>query len=168
MLLSRNSPEKQLQSIFDCTKGIVFMGTPHRGSWMAECASAVRPVVGLAKSTNRWLLDILKADNQLLESVQVEFWNMIRLLREEGRSICITCVYEELPLPGFRKAIVPKKSATQEGYHSFSIHADHREMVRFSSEEDAGFKRLLGNLKDWLKDIDVDKSGKELTVDSAC
>ncbi|KND92705.1 Protein SERAC1 [Tolypocladium ophioglossoides CBS 100239] len=35
MLLSRNNPEPHLRDIFNCTKCIAFMGTPHTGSWMA-------------------------------------------------------------------------------------------------------------------------------------
>lgn len=38
ILLSRNNPEDYLQSIFNCTKGVIFIGTPHRGSWMADYA----------------------------------------------------------------------------------------------------------------------------------
>ncbi|KAH6950296.1 hypothetical protein BKA56DRAFT_682634 [Ilyonectria sp. MPI-CAGE-AT-0026] len=36
ILLSRNHPETHLRSIFGCTKGIIFMGTPHKGAWMAD------------------------------------------------------------------------------------------------------------------------------------
>ncbi|KAK3353670.1 hypothetical protein B0T25DRAFT_219397 [Lasiosphaeria hispida] len=32
ILLSRNNPEYHLRDMFDCFKGIVFMGTPHRGA----------------------------------------------------------------------------------------------------------------------------------------
>jgi protein SERAC1 len=35
ILLSRNNPEAHLRAIFDCTKGIIFMGTPHKGSCTA-------------------------------------------------------------------------------------------------------------------------------------
>ncbi|EWZ86333.1 hypothetical protein FOWG_09910 [Fusarium oxysporum f. sp. lycopersici MN25] len=36
VLLSRNNPKPYLWGIFDCTKGIIFLGMPHRGSWMAD------------------------------------------------------------------------------------------------------------------------------------
>ncbi|KAF5228483.1 hypothetical protein FAUST_11030 [Fusarium austroamericanum] len=32
ILLSRNNPKPHLRGIFDCTKGIIFLGTPHKGS----------------------------------------------------------------------------------------------------------------------------------------
>lgn len=164
LLLSRNKPEKHLQSVFHHTKGFIFMGTPHRGSWMAEWASVPARLLGLTMSTNKSLLDVLKPDDQLLESLQINFWNMIRQLRDEGRTIEITCAYEELPLTGFsglRTLVVSKKSATQEGYSSFSIHANHWEMARFSSMEDAGFKRLLGDLRRWTKHVEKANAGEE-------
>jgi protein SERAC1 len=36
ILLSRNNPEAHLRGLFDSTKGIIFMGTPHKGAWMAD------------------------------------------------------------------------------------------------------------------------------------
>ncbi|KAK1760561.1 ankyrin repeat-containing domain protein [Echria macrotheca] len=156
ILLSRNKPERHLQSIFNSTKGVVFIGTPHRGSWMADYASVAASIVGLATLTtrNNWVLDFLKADSQLLESIQEDFWSMIRQLRENGRNIHVTCIYEELPLPGYRKAVVSQHSATQDGYPSFSIHADHRDMIKFCSLEDAGLKRLLGEMGRWITQIE--------------
>ena len=78
ILLSRNNPEPHLRGIFDCTKGIVFMGTPHKGSWMADWAKIPASALGLVKSTNKLLLEILETDDQFLESIQVRFWSMIR------------------------------------------------------------------------------------------
>ncbi|KAM0418587.1 hypothetical protein ACHAPT_012486 [Fusarium lateritium] len=148
ILRSRNSPDRHLCNIFDHTKGIVFMGTPHRGAWMADWAKMPASALGLIKPTSVTLLDLLQRDNQLLESIQVDFWSMIRDLRESGRSLEIMCFYEELPLPVFGK-IVSKESATLEGYNSSSIHANHRDMVKFGSVDDNGFKRLLGELMRW-------------------
>ncbi|KAK4119713.1 hypothetical protein N657DRAFT_540442, partial [Parathielavia appendiculata] len=115
VLLSRNNPEAHLRSIFDCIKGILFMGIPHKGSWMADWAKIPASIVGLVKSANKSLLGILETDDQLLESTQVEFWSMVRGLREGGRGLEVTCFFEELPLPGVGKA-VSKESATLEGY----------------------------------------------------
>ncbi|KAH6650003.1 hypothetical protein F5144DRAFT_30163 [Chaetomium tenue] len=148
ILLSRNNPEVHLRGIFDCTKGIIFMGTPHKGSWMADWAKIPASALGLAKVANKSLLEILQTDSQLLESDQLEFWSMVRELREGGRRFEVTCAFEELPLPVVGK-VVSNTSATLEGYASFSIHANHSDMVRFVSAEENGFKRLLGVLTRW-------------------
>ncbi|EEU38919.1 uncharacterized protein NECHADRAFT_94229 [Fusarium vanettenii 77-13-4] len=152
ILRSRNNAEEHLQGIFEHTKGIIFMGTPHEGSWMADWAKMPASALGLIKSTSVTLLDLLQRDNQLLEYIQEEFWSMVGGLRKSGRSLEIMCFYEELPLPVFGK-VVSKESATLVGYNSATIHADHRDMVKFGSVEDNGFKRLLGELSRWESQI---------------
>ncbi|KAF3482081.1 uncharacterized protein GIQ15_04840 [Arthroderma uncinatum] len=171
ILLSRNNPEPHLRGIFDCTKGIIFIGTPHKGSWMASWAKIPASALGLINSGNKALLDVLQTDNQLLESVQVRFWSMIREVREAGRRLEVTCFFEELGLVLVGK-IVSKESATLEGYSSFSIHANHSDMAKFSSAEDNGFDRLLGELVRWesqIEDSTVDQpspsSAEEAPVD---
>jgi hypothetical protein len=148
ILLSRNNPEPHLRDVFHCTRGIVFMGTPHKGSWMADWVRIPASALGFVKSTNKSLLKILETDDQFLESIQVGFWSMIREQQIVGRGIEVTCFFEELPLPVVGN-VVSKESATLDGYSSFSIHANHSDMVKFGSAEDNGFKRLLGELRRW-------------------
>ncbi|KAF4222482.1 hypothetical protein CNMCM6457_001372 [Aspergillus fumigatiaffinis] len=127
ILRSRNNPDAHLRNIFHCTKGVIFIGTPHKGSWMADWAKISAGALGLVKSTNKSLLEILRTDNQFLEAIQVDFWCMIRELRENGRRLEVICFFEELPLPVVGK-VVSKNSATLEGYNLVSIHANHRDM----------------------------------------
>ncbi|KAK4038555.1 hypothetical protein C8A01DRAFT_47880 [Parachaetomium inaequale] len=148
ILLSRNNPEVHLYGIFDCVKGVIFIGTPYKESWIADWAKIPASAVGLVKSANKSLLGILETDDQLLESIQVEFWSMVRGLREGGRGFEVTCFFEELPLPVVGK-VVSKESAILEGYASFSIYANYSDMVKFASAEENGFKRLLGELIRW-------------------
>lgn len=152
ILLSRHSPELHLRAVFDCVIGIIFMSTPHRGAWMADWSRIPAMALGLAKSTNISLLTVLQTDDQFLESIQIGFWSMMRELQRTGKSLEATCFFEELPLPVFGK-VVSKDSATLEGYSSISIHANHRDMVRFGSADDNGFKRLLGELIRWKTQI---------------
>lgn len=148
ILLSRNNPEAHLRGIFESLKGIAFMGTPHRGSWMADWARIPASALGFVSSANISLLASLETDSQLLESMQVQFWLLVREVRESGRMLEVTCFFEELPMP-VAGIVVPKESATLEGYNSITIHADHRDLVRFTSAEANGFKRFLGELVRW-------------------
>ncbi|KAJ5108899.1 hypothetical protein N7456_005574 [Penicillium angulare] len=165
ILLSQNSAEPHSREIFNCLKGVVFMGTPHRGAWMADWAKIPASVFGIVKSTNVMLLDILQRDNQLLDSIQVDFLTMIRRLREGGRGIQITCFFEELPFPIVGK-VVTQESATLDGYEIYSIYANHRDMVRFGSEEDPGFKRLLWQLHSWTSQVDQNHKVDHYTLDA--
>ncbi len=152
LLDSRNHSERHLRSIFKYTKGIIFMGTPHKGSWIANWARIPASALSLVKSTNTSLLGILETDNELLENIQIEFGGMIRYLRESGRSFEVTCFFEELPMLG-DVLIVPKESATLENYNSISIHANHSNMVKFHSADDNGYGRLLGELLRWRNEL---------------
>ncbi|KAH8893361.1 hypothetical protein GQ53DRAFT_684995, partial [Thozetella sp. PMI_491] len=168
LLLSRNNPEPHLRGIFDCTKCIVFMGTPHKGDWMAHWARIPASAIGLVTSANKSLLEILETDNQLLEDIQVKFWQLMREQREGGRRLEVTCFFEELPLP-VAGTVVSKESATLEGYTSLSIHANHKDMVRFASADDNGFKRLLGELTRWEAQVaprSLDEEQKRVLLDS--
>lgn len=149
ILLSRNDPEPHLRDIFENIVGIVFIGTPHRGSWMASWAMMPASALGLVKSTNKSLLAVLESDDQLLSSIQLRFLRIVRELREGGRHFNVTCFFEELPLSRLGH-VVSKESATLEGYTLFSIHADHRDMVRFKSADNTGFLRLVGELTRWM------------------
>jgi protein SERAC1 len=152
ILQSRNNPESHLKRIFECTKGVIFMGTPHTASWMADWARLPASALGMVKSTNKSLLTILETDDQLLESVQVRFLGMIRDLREGNRRLEVTCFFEELPLLVVGK-VVSKESATFAGYTPISIHANHRDMVRFASSDETGYKRVLGELTRWVMEL---------------
>lgn len=152
ILLSRNNPEPHLQGIFDHTKGIVFMGTPHRGSWMADWGNIPASALGVIKSSNQSLLTVLQTNDAYLQSVQDRFWSMVRESQRAGRGVDVTCFFEELPLLGFGK-VVSKDSATLESYNAISVHANHSDMVKFNSADDNGFKRLLGELKRWDSQI---------------
>ncbi|KAI1869896.1 uncharacterized protein JN550_005486 [Neoarthrinium moseri] len=152
ILRSRNNPAGHLRGIFQSTKGVLFLGTPHQGSWMSHWAQIPVSALGLAKSTNMTLLGILRSDNELLESIRVDFSNLIRELEKEGRTFEVTCFFEELPLPVVGK-VVSKESATFQGHDPISIHANHSDMVKFASPNETGFLRLVGELDRWIAQI---------------
>ena len=161
VLQSRNNPEKHLRDIFDSVIAIAFMGTPHRGAWVADGSKIPAHALGLIKSTNKSILAILESNNQLLDSIQDMFWSTVRERRESGKQLEVTCFFEELPFPGVGK-VVSESSATQDGYTAVSIHANHSDMVKFGSIEDNGFKRLLGDLTRWEKQVPPVPSSQQI------
>lgn len=152
LLQSRDNPEAHLRDVFTSVKGIIFMGTPHKGSWMAGWAKIPVSALGFVKSVNSSLLEILRTNDQTLELIQINFWSMIREQRERGRKIEVTCFFEELGVRGVGP-VVSKDSATLESYALMSIHANHANMVKFASAEDNGFKRVVGVLGRWESQI---------------
>ncbi|VTO85641.1 unnamed protein product [Fusarium graminearum] len=152
ILLSRNNPNRSRQDFFTHIKGVVFMGTPHKGSWMADWSGIPAKALGLVKSTNRSLLEVLETNNQYLESIYVRFLSMMREQREAGRQLEVTCFFEELPLSTVGK-VVSKESAIFEGYDLITIYANHADMVKFRSAEENSFKRVVGELTAWKSEI---------------
>lgn len=75
--MSRNNPEPHLRDMVSNTKTAVYMATLHKGAWMANWAKIPAKVLGFVKSTNKSLLEVLETDNQLLESIHIDFLNML-------------------------------------------------------------------------------------------
>lgn len=100
-MVSRNSPEKHLRNFVDCTRGILFLGTPHSGSGLARWAEAIAKSIGFIKQSNTHILEVLKAESEVLARIQSDFHTMLRARVNAGHDpLQITCFYEELPLPG--------------------------------------------------------------------
>jgi len=91
----------------------VFLGTPHRGSWIADWAKIpASALAGTQGVPNAKLLKVLRTDDQFLEDIQKSFWEMVRYMREdEKRKLEVASFFEEIPLPVIGKPIVPPQSA---------------------------------------------------------
>jgi protein SERAC1 len=99
--MAQQRPERELKQVLHCTRGIVFIGTPHQGFGLAHWAEYIAKAIGVLKQTNSEILAVLKSDSEVLERVQGNFHTMIRSRSQDGLpSIEITCFFEELPLPG--------------------------------------------------------------------
>lgn len=75
--------------------------------------------------------------------------------------------FEEPPLLGLGKVVVSRNSATLEGYNAISIHANHSNMVKFSTVDDNGFKRLLGELLRWESQIRLSATSQSTGFEEA-
>ena len=152
ILQSKNSPDPHLRKVFECITAIAFLGTPHGGSDLAMWANIPAKALGIVKSTNTDLLSILQTGSEVLARIQSDFSSMLREFSEDGRCLNITCFWESLPMPHVGP-IVARTSASLAGYNAISIHADHRDMVRFKNAEDPGFLGVVGELKRWADDL---------------
>ncbi|KAH6650858.1 hypothetical protein F5144DRAFT_543848 [Chaetomium tenue] len=149
LLSSRASPERHLQQILKCTRGILFLGTPHSGTNLAVIGQRLSRLAGLVSGTNTRLVEVLRRDSEVLARIQDDFHSLLRL---QGDGIKITCVYEEIPIQGIGE-VVPKYSTVLPGYPAIGIHADHRDIARFSAMADPGFIVLSNELQRWAKDL---------------
>lgn len=153
LVWAQQRPEKHLKQVLNCTRGIVFLGTPHHGSGLAHWAETLAKTIGLIKQTNPEILQVLKTESEVLERVQGGFHTMIRSRAQEGfPPIEITCFYEELPLVGVG-VVVPPASAILPGYAPIGIRSNHMDMTRFEGLDDPGFIAVAGELRRWSKEL---------------
>ena len=97
---SRNTADKFLHQIERCTAGIIFLGVPHCGSDLASWASFGTQMVNLLKRSNSDIVGVLGPGSEMLRMVGNGFQNILRLRKDEGSEIPITCFYEELGVIG--------------------------------------------------------------------
>jgi protein SERAC1 len=155
ILNSKDSPEKNLRNMYNMTKGIIFMGTPHTGSWMANWSKIPADILGILKSANTDLLRVLQTNDELLNKLNRDFLYLLRTLREgpqDERKINVVCFFEEIGYPKIGH-IVSEASATFASDPPISVHANHSDMVKFATASDAGFQSFAGQLRRWMDEI---------------
>ncbi|KAI1178457.1 hypothetical protein F4777DRAFT_537725 [Nemania sp. FL0916] len=155
ILKSRGSADAHLRNLYDMIDGIIFLGTPHTGSWIAKWAKISAGIFEIMKSTNKKLLEVLQTSNELLESLNQDFAAMLRTIREnpkDDKNINVKCFYEVLgyPLVGL---IVSKESATFVSDYAIGIHGNHGDIVKFATPSDDGFKNIVDQLKLWTMNL---------------
>lgn len=134
------------------TSGIIFLGTPHRGS---NAASYGRMVYLLAKafafqSANTKLLTALEKNSETLDRISTEFFQTL----ETYKNLRIASFAEErqVRLGMFGMQIVKADSAkighAREAWGSIS--EDHRNMAKYTSPRDDGFVKVSRKIKEWV------------------
>lgn len=148
LLVSLEPGEPRLRRIAACTLGVVFIGTPHSGSYLATWGYTLARLLDRVWRVNKELLSLLKQKSELLRAVEEVFQ---RQLNSDGmlHHVKIFCFYETVAVDvvGF---VVPEESATMLPYPNCGIDANHMDMTKFTSRHDAGFISLKGVLDDWI------------------
>ena len=138
---SRNHAEKHLRQVSSCAIGISFLGTPHHGADLAAWAKFGTTMARMVKHANSDIVSVLKPGSEMLATIQDGFHSLLRIRRDEGSEIAITCFFEELPLPVIGKVrltflvvmsncanhpqVVETHSAIIPGYAYNGIRANH-------------------------------------------
>ncbi|KIW68048.1 hypothetical protein PV04_04018 [Phialophora macrospora] len=143
--------------LVSCTIGILFMGTPHGGSWHADWSAIPVNIFRPFKDINMSLLKVLQSDDEYLKHLHESFLVLRENLRERGQKIAVWTMYEELPmrLPYLRitTMIVNPVSARFSEGHDISIRKDHSEMTKFRCQiedpfgKQAALLTIVGTIK---------------------
>ncbi|KIW35858.1 uncharacterized protein PV06_11820 [Exophiala oligosperma] len=142
--------------MFYLAHGVMFLGTPHRGSSIAELATtAQRAPKALWKHPNLAILEALQVDSKVLERVHKGFSETVY----ERPEIGLQSFHEEYRTKGV--LVVPPFSSVI-GFPtelSGSIPAKHSNMTKFCEPTDTGFVRITGTLRHWIAEIVTDVAG---------
>ena len=144
-----------LHRIFTSTYGILFFGTPHLGSAHASPLTALTKLLSLslprkALSPSSCLISALREDSETLQLINDAFAPLMSRFR-------IFFLWEQLPmnLKYTRSLIVEESSAAPMmlgDVERAGIGADHRDMVRFTNEREAGFRIVVAALRRYTED----------------
>jgi energy-coupling factor transporter ATP-binding protein EcfA2 len=105
--------------------------------------------------TDVTLLSLLQPSSEVLCRIHDGFLSLLRRRESGHTAIEIASFYETLPILG-RAQIVDQSSATIPGFNNISIHADHRDIARFSTAQHPGCKSIVGVLERWARPSETD------------
>jgi protein SERAC1 len=147
LVLSDKRPD--LRSILTNALGVIFMGTPHGGSYLASWGAKVAKYMNIFRGTNREILQNLQPGSSDLQRVEEDFQYM---LRRDDIHPKVYCFYEALKMNDTIVKIVESESAKLAAYGNCSINADHRNMTKSTGRSDAGYGQVRGVLKRWIQE----------------
>lgn len=160
LLVSRGAAEPWMNALLESTAGIIFLGTPHTGSNIADWASILTKFSGIVRPTNKPIVSVLQPGSEMLANLQQEFHTMLDARQSQGKPVPrIYCFFEELQYNSVVGHIVPRHSAILSRYNNQGIYANHVDMTRFASRMDQGYRNICGQLRIWALEIEGAGSG---------
>lgn len=144
------------------------MGTPHCGSGLTEWAIVGSKLLQCFRRLNQSNLEVLQQKSEVMARIRQDFHTMLRGWTQRKKTeIVILCFYEELPVRAVGEVvlrlddsryfqtdyikIVPKDSATLDGYTSIGIHANHMDMTKFLSDQDPDYRNVVSELQRFIQ-----------------
>ncbi|KAN0120203.1 ankyrin [Hyaloscypha variabilis] len=134
--------ETPYNSIANCTRGIVFMGTPHRGSDLAFWGKILASIAKAAFLHPTKNITELQNNSSTLMDVSEDFRSIV------GK-YSIVSFYEDTKIKGVSKEVVGKHSAVMEitGEEAIPLAGNHMEICKFSGVDDERFEEVWKAIK---------------------
>jgi hypothetical protein len=144
------SSRDQYQQVFDAFAGIIFIGTPHKGSKQAKLGGRLVSMVDMFRPANKGLVKMLEEQSPELSALDDDFWT---LMGGRKRGCRVHCYHESAPMPGLG-IIVTSESASRPGVSSSPLEGNHSNMLKFENPQDAGYLKIATKLSTWISDLD--------------
>ncbi|KAL8928160.1 MAG: hypothetical protein Q9208_001870 [Pyrenodesmia sp. 3 TL-2023] len=144
----------RLKSIVPHTYGVIFLGTPHRGSNSATIGRIAHQITWITtKRPNIRLLRGLEKRSEVLDRIGDSF---NQIIVKHKLSIYSFREEQETRRYGVFNTMVVDSDSAKIGHANEEygiIPADHRNMTKYTGLDDIGFKRVSAQLRRWLLDI---------------
>jgi len=136
---SKSNVTARYQELHRCTKHIVFLGVPHRGSPMANMGEVLAHLANVAlQDANKHIVSSLEVDGEILDRIHTEFVKMLHTEDfsvhsfQEGRGVS--------SLKGFSGKVVNDFSSKLDHPVEIveTIDGNHMQIARFVDAEDPG------------------------------
>ncbi|KAN0067445.1 TPR-like protein [Elaphomyces granulatus] len=144
--------EPQYQVISEATVGIIFLGTPHRGSEKASYGKVLAKVATtVMHKPAPALVNALRANSDALMRLTTDF-------RFQLPQYQVCSFYEMKPMRIFSSLIVEKHSSVLDipGEDQIPVDANHEEICKFTHPDDAVYEKLFKRVRRMLKSVDTD------------
>ncbi|KAK1509212.1 ankyrin repeat protein [Colletotrichum costaricense] len=137
-VIMAHEQRRHYSCILDHICGVVFFGTPHRGSSLAawdEIGTLIVKASTLGYTTNSKLSSSLKVDSKFLRRISESF-------AARGDNFEVRSFYENLRMKGLNCKVVEKESAILNWPKELHIasNANHSAICKFPSPEDSRYK----------------------------
>jgi len=146
------SADPQFRHIINNVKGVVFLGTPHRGADLAKMAASIDRVVRASQlGSRRRYIGELAPESDRIEDINREF-------RHHLHRLFVLSLYEELPTSLIGDVIiVPRASAVLDsaGETSCGIHADHISICKYPSSDSPQYRVAATNISRFIQIINL-------------
>ncbi|KAN0112346.1 hypothetical protein V8E51_005297 [Hyaloscypha variabilis] len=144
----KQGPGSRKIDVYKSTQGIIFFGTPHKGSNDVKWGLILESIASAVFDTNDKLIRALEPDNELLDKLARDFQDIV----DEG-NLRICSLLEstgKTGLPIFNGKVVPDSSASfgsRKFEHQDYIEKNHMNMCRFAGRDDGGYNRFRDGLE---------------------
>lgn len=97
LLRSDECPDVLYNDIVNSTAGVIFLGTPHRGSNIANWGGLGADFAHIAKDVNQAIVKLLKPESEILFELRNSFLKLvIRRAQGKRQALKVKCYFEEL------------------------------------------------------------------------
>lgn len=162
---SKSNPIPRYRELHRCTKSIVFLGVPHRGSPTASVGKMMTRVANAALlDTNKHLLSSLAVDGEILDRIHSEFKKMLYAEDfsvhsfQEGRGVSAVKGFSAKVVDDFSSKLDSPLEVVE------TIDANHMQMARFTGVEDPGYRKVSSVIATFVVHLQRDREAETSTA----